>query len=106
MSLPTLTIGEFYFINSPYGKSGKYILSEINLDKNKPFDIMYMFTDLQGNKIGFINRLFNPRGIKVILLHSLPPSVPPKNISCQTMPLPNEQQNFLKNDAPIITLVP
>ena len=78
MSLPTLIVGKEYLINSPYGKSGNYILSEVNSDKNKPLDIMYMFTDTWGNKVGFINRLFNPRGIKVILLLPPPPPHPEK----------------------------
>jgi hypothetical protein len=97
MPLPTLIVGKEYLINSPYGKSGKYILSEVNSDKNKPLEIMYMFTDVWGNKVGFINRLFNPRGIKVILLLPPPPPVPLQLIS-----LPIEQQNFWdNNDAPI-----
>lgn len=95
MSLPTLTIGKAYCINSPYGHSGNYTLSEVNSEKNKPFDVMYMFTDTWGNKVGFINRLFNPRGIKVILLLPQPqPPLPPSP--------PSEQQNFWDNDdAPI-----
>jgi hypothetical protein len=100
MSLPTLIVGKEYLINSPYGKSGKYILSEVNSDKNKPLEIMYMFTDVWGNKVGFINRLFNPRGIKVILLLPPPPLPPP--VPQQFISLPIEQQNFWdNNDAPI-----
>jgi len=104
MSLPTLTIGKTYCINSPYGYSGNYTLSEVNSEKNKPFDVMYMFADTWGNKVGFINRLFNPRGIKVILLLPQPPPplppLPPSPPKC--MPLPSEQQNFWDNDdAPI-----
>ena len=106
MSLPTLIVGKKYLINCPYGQSGNYTLSEVNSEKNKPLDIMYMFTDTWGNKVGFINRLFNPRGIKVILL--LPPP-PPQPILPQLppappqfIPLPREQQNFWdNNDSPI-----
>ena len=112
MSLPNLTIGQKYFINSPYGKSGNYILSKINLEKNKPVDVMYIFIDENNTKIGFINRLFNPRGIKVILLLPPPPPqpilplplLPLPPASPQFIPLPREQQNFWDNDDVPITV--
>ena len=99
-----LIIGKEYSVNSPYGHSGIYTLSEINLNNNKDSDVMYIFEHINGYKVGFINRLYKswkmeitpyerPKPLLPQLLPPSPPS-PPSELHIQ----PNMNINFYCDD--------
>ena len=101
-----LIIGKEYCINSPYGHSGIYTLSEINLNNTKDSDVMYIFENINGYKIGFINRLYKSWKMEIIPyerpkpltpLPPYPPS-PPSSPPTESYLKPNMNINFYIDD--------
>ena len=97
-----LIIGKEYCINSPYGHSGIYTLSEINLNNIKDSDVMYIFENINGYKIGFINRLYKSWKMEIIPYERpKPPSSIQSSPTIESyLPLgqPNMNINFYSDD--------
>lgn len=111
MKQDTLKIGKSYNIESRLGVSGKYTLYAIHPEKTKQHDVMYLFKDTSGNKVGFINRLYLPKGIEISEIKEADafiPSAPPLPSLMMKKPLhilpgkPSENRDFWdKDEAPI-----
>jgi len=115
MRRDTLKIGKSYNIGSRFGVSSKYSLYAVHPEKTNQHDVMYLFKDSSGNKVGFINRLYLPNGIEISEIKeadAVIPSAPPLP-SLMKKPLhiltgkPSENRNFRDNDeAPITQTLP
>lgn len=96
-----LIIGKEYCINSPYGHSGIYTLSEINLNNIKDSDVMYIFENINGYKIGFINRLYKSWKMEITPYERPKPSPPSSSTTesyLQPLGKPNMNINFYYDD--------
>jgi hypothetical protein len=108
MPLGILTIGQLYYIHAKFGASGRYTLCTVYTEKTKPEDVMYLFIDSNGNKVGFINRLYKNYSIEIspindeipIVSSALPePSFIIKNPS---LGRPSENRDFWDNNFNVV----